>query len=511
MQDVRPALPAVERAKMPGMTATGRPAPIRIPPWPVLAIAGIAVVGLLIVAPAYGFHRDELYFVVAGRHPDWGYVDQPPLTPLLSAATIALLGTEPWALRILPALAVGACVVLAAMIAAEMGGSRRAQSLAALVLAVSGYLAAGHLASTTTYDVLAWAVLLWLATRILAGGDQRLWLAAGAAAGIGLQNKHLVLFLAGGLVVGLVVHRRDLLRTRWPWLGAAIALLIWAPNLAWQVVNGLPQLEMARSIGGDADEARAMLVPEILLLAGPLLFPVSIVGLWQLWRSPSLQPFRALATAFAAILAVVLVSGGKSYYVVGAIPPLMAAGAIAVDRWLGSSRVRATAFGGMAVASLAMIVLLTLPVLPAETLAKTPIPDIYGESAEQVGWPELVGTVESVVADLSPDLRDRAVILTVNYGELGALELLGRDLPPAYSGHNSSWSWGPPPDDHDVVVLVGQGRGGSAAGLVGRCLHEATIRNAAGMPNEEQGGAVAVCQGMPKPWSEIWPVIRHYD
>jgi 4-amino-4-deoxy-L-arabinose transferase-like glycosyltransferase len=477
-------------AQTPGPPTLG-PAALRLPPAPVFAVAAITVLGLLVLAPAYGFHRDELYFVVAGRHPDWGYVDQPPLTPLLSAAAVAVLGPEPWALRILPALAIGACVVLAAMIAADLGGSRRAQALAALVLA-------------------AWAVVLWLATRILAGGNPRLWLVVGIAAGIGLQNKHLVLFLAGGLVIGLLLHRRDLLRTRWPWLGAALALLIWAPNAAWQVANGLPQLEMARQIGSDAEDERAMVIVEILLLAGPLLFPVSIVGLWQLWRSPSLRPFRALATAFAAILAVVLLAGGKSYYVFGAVPPLMAAGAIVVDRWLGHSPIRATAFGAVTAVSLVLIALLTLPVLPAATLADTPIPDIYAENAEQVGWPELVAAVEGVVDAMPPDLRERAVILTDNYGELGALELLGEGLPPAYSGHNSAWSWGPPPDDRDVVVLVQPRGGSSATGRLGRCIREATIRNASGMPNEEQGASVAVCQGMPRPWSVIWPELRAY-
>jgi hypothetical protein len=189
----------------------------------------------------------------------------------------------------------------------------------------------------------------------------------------------------------------------------------------------------------------------------------------------------------------------------------MAAGAIAVDRWLGRSRVRATAFGGVTAASFVLIALLTLPVLPAATLAETSIPDIYGENAEQVGWPELVETVEGVVQGMSPELRERAVIFTVNYGELGALELLGENLPPAYSGHNSTWSWGPPPDDRDVVVLVGPWGAAKAAGLVGRCIREATITNAAGMPNEEQGASVAVCEGMPRPWSVIWPELRHFD
>ena len=259
----------------------------------------------------------------------------------------------------------------------------------------------------------------------------------GAITGVGLMNKHLVLFLVGGLFVGLVVHRRELLRSRWPWLGAILALLIWSPNLAWQAANGFPQLAMAGSIGADGLENRVMLLPELLLLAGPLLFPVSILGLWRLVRHPAVRPFRALGTAFLAIVAVVLVAGGKSYYAAGALPVLMAAGAIGVDGWLTGARWRLPVFGLATAGSLLLVALLTLPVLPAATLANTAIPDIYPENAEQVGWPELVAAVDATVDALPPDERDRAVILTANYGEQGALELLGDGLPPAYSGHNS--------------------------------------------------------------------------
>ena len=482
-------------------------------PYPARAVVGICLavlVGLLAVAAAYGFHRDELYFIVAGRHPALGYVDQPPLTPLLAAATVQLLGLEPWAIRILPALVVVACVALAPGMARDMGGSTRAQVIAALLVAASGFLAAGHLAATATFDVLTWYVVLALVNRILAGGDPRLWVAVGIVAGVGLLNKHLVVFLGFGLAVGLLVHRRDLVRTRWPWLALAIAVLIWAPNLAWQAANGFPQLDMARHIGSSEDN-RVKLVPELLLLAGPLLFPIGLAGLLALYRRPALHPFRLLATTFLAIFVVILAGGGKSYYVAGAWPPLMAAGAIVVDGWIARSRGRMAVVGTAAAASLVLVVLLVLPVLPASTLATTSIPDIYQENAEQVGWPELARTVEGVVAGLAPDQRAKAVILTGNYGEAGALELLGHDLPPVYSGHNSLWDLGPPPDDRTVVVLVGDWSPSWLHGAITGCRKAATIGNDAHMPNEEYGQAVSVCTSMPRPWSEAWPDFRHVD
>jgi 4-amino-4-deoxy-L-arabinose transferase-like glycosyltransferase len=180
----------------------------------VLLVAGLMVAGLLAVAGAYGFHGDEMYFVVAGQHPAFGYVDQPPLTPMLSAASVALLRVSPTAVRVLPALEMGLIVVLVALIARDLGGSRRAQVLAAIVTAVSGYLGAGHLDTTTEPDLLTWAIILWLLVRLLDRGDRRLWLAVGVTAGFGLENKDTLLFLGAGLAVGLVATRRwDVVRS----------------------------------------------------------------------------------------------------------------------------------------------------------------------------------------------------------------------------------------------------------------------------------------------------------
>jgi len=186
--------------------------------WPVLVVAGLMAALLLAVSGQYGFHPDETYYVVAGQHPAFGYVDQGPVTPLLSALSVALLGVSPTAVRVLPAIEMALVVVLVALMARDLGGSRRAQVLAAVTAAVSGYLAGGHIDSTSEPDLLAWAVILWLLVKLLAGGDRRLWLAVGVVAGIGLENKDTVLFLGAGLAAGLVLARRwDVVRSPFAW------------------------------------------------------------------------------------------------------------------------------------------------------------------------------------------------------------------------------------------------------------------------------------------------------
>jgi 4-amino-4-deoxy-L-arabinose transferase-like glycosyltransferase len=480
-------------------------------PWQVLLAAGLMFAGLMAVAGAYGFHGDEMYYVVAGQHPAFGYVDQPPLTPLLSAASVALFGVSPTAIRLLPALEMALVVLLVALIARDLGGSRRAQVLAAVTAALSGYLGAGHLDTTTEPDLLAWAIVLWLVVRLLSGADRRLWLAVGVVAGIALEDKDTILFLGAGLAVGLVLARRwEVIRSPWAWGAIGIALLIWLPNLVWEAANGWPQLTMAQAISQYASDNRSQIVPLLWLFSGPFLFPVSVAGLVWVLRAKEAKPWRAIAIAALVALALVVVSGGKAYYAIGTLPVFMAAGAIVLDRWLsrGHFRVKAGTYATAAVLSGALIAYLTLPILPLASFATSSLPTTVPDTANQVGWPEFVTTVEDVVAALPADQRAHAVILTNDYSEASPLVLLGSGLPPVYSGHNSFWSWGPPPADLTVVVHVGDWRPTDWSQFFVGCHDVAYVDNGLGIPNAEQGTAVSVCTGLKAPWTTLWPELR---
>jgi hypothetical protein len=477
----------------------------------VLLVAGLMFAGLVALSGSYGFHGDEMYFIVAGQHPAFGYVDQPPLTPLLSAASVALFGVSPTAVRLLPALEMALVVILVALIARDLGGSRRAQVLAAITAALSGYLGAGHLDTTTEPDLLAWAIVLWLLVRLLAGGDRRLWLAVGIVSGIALENKDTILFLGAGLAVGLVLARRwDVVRSPWAWAAIGIALVIWVPNLAWQATNGWPQITMARAISQYAADNRAQIVPLLWLFTGPLLFPVSAAGLLWVLRAKAAAPWRAIGIAALVGIALVVVSGGKAYYAIGAAPVFMAAGAILLDRWMarGHIRLKAGSFTTAAVLSGALIAYLTLPILPLASYATSSLPATVPDTANQVGWPRFVTTVENVVNGLPADQRAHAVILTNDYSEASPLELLGTGLPPVYSGHNSYRSWGPPPPDHTIVVHVGDWRPADWSQFFVGCHVVATIDNGLGIPNGEQGEDVSVCTGLRAPWTTLWPGLR---
>ncbi len=418
---------------------------------------------------------------------------------------------SPTAVRLLPALEMGLVVVLIALMARDLGGSRRAQILAAITAALSGYLAAGHLDTTSEPDLLVWAVILWLMVRLLAGGDRRLWLAVGVAAGIGLENKDTILFLGAGLAAGLLLARRwDVIRSPWAWAAVAIAVVLWVPNLAWQAANGWPQVTMASQIGGYAADNRAQVVPFLWLFTGPLLFVVTIAGWAWILVAKAAAPWRAIGIAAGVILVLVLTSGGKAYYGIGIVAPFMAAGGMLIDRWLdrGHRRLRVGTFIAAAALSGALLVLLTVPVLPPAAFAASSLPAADPILGEQIGWPEFVATVEGVVAGLPADQRAHAVILADDYSEASPLKLLGTGLPPVYSGHNAFWGWGPPPDDRTVVVHVGDWRPEDWSRFFVGCHDVTIIDNGFGIENGEQGKAISVCTGLRAPWTTIWPSLR---
>ena len=473
--------------------------------------AGLALL-LLATAGRYGYHRDELYFLRAGRELAFGYVDQPPLTPLLARAMDALAPGSLVALRLPSALAAGLVVFLTGLLAREFGAGRGGQLLAGGCMAVSGILLiVGHLLSTTTLDLLAWTALSWLLVRALRDGGP-VWLVTGAVAGIALQNKVQPAFLLAAVVLGvLAVGPRAALRSPWPWTGGLLAGVLWAPNLVWQAANGWPQFEVAEAIaagGSGTSEPWYLFLPFQLVLVSPLLVPVWMAGLWRLARDPAVRTWRSFAVAYGLLTVLFLLTGGKPYYLAGLYPVLLAAGAEPVLAWArrGAGRVRTGLLAAALVISLAIDATLGLPVVPVARLADTPIPDVNYDAGETVGWPAFAAAIQRVRDGLPAGAR--VAVVTGNYGEAGAVDRFAPDLAPAYSGHNSYWTWGPPPKDTDVVIAVGIPEQ-RLAQWFGRVEEAGRVDNGVGLDNDEQGTPVLTARDRRVPWSEIWPQLRH--
>ena len=498
------------------MSARGAPDAKDQPPalaWPSIGAVALAELVLLVATSGgYGFHRDELYFVEAGRHLGFGYPDQPPLTPLLGRLATALFGVSPPVLRLFPEVATAVTVVLGALVAREFGGRRVAQAIAAAAVAVSGAMYAGHLLSTETFDLLFWVALLWLLARLLRTGDERLWLAIGAVTGVALENKDLVLMLAAAVGVGAVVARRfDIFRSRWFVVGAAVAFALWLPNLIWQGLHDWPQLTMSRNISrADGAQNRVELLPFQFVLISPLLVPIWIAGFVWLARSPRARPWRLIAWAYPTLLVITFATGGRPYYPAGILLALAAAGAVVTEEWLRTPA-RRVLVAVTLVAAAALSALIFLPLVPARTLADTPIPSVNSDAMETIGRPRLARTVAGVFRSLSQAERRSAVVLTENYGEAGAVDHYGPrlGLPRAYSGHNGYGYWGAPPETRAPVIAVGFRDRSYLLRFFADVRLADSIDNGYGIDNDEQGAPVWVCRDLRAPWARLWPGLRH--
>ncbi len=472
----------------------------------VWALAGTVALLLLAVANRYGWHRDELYFLEAGKHLQWGYVDQPPFTPFVARVADELAPGNLVVLRLLPALATAASAVLGALVVRELGAGRSAQVAGAGVVAAGGFLlGVGHLLSTGTFDLTASLALIWLLCRLLRTGRGRLWLPFGAVAGAALLNKSLVVLLVGALLAGLVGDRRwDLLATPWLLAGGVLAAVLASPNLLWQARNGWPQLEMAEALSERlAAENRALLLPLQLLFFGPPLVGLLWFGARWLAGEGRGRRYRSLLLAWPVAVGVNLATGGRPYYV---LPLTLAVGLTGVVAW--EERGASMRSLGRLIAVGAVVSLpLALPVLPVSTAEVSAA--VNEAVAETVGWPELVDQLAGVVAELPLEEQADVVLLAGTYGEAGAIDRFGpsRGLPPAHSGHNGYGWFRQPTDDGATVVAVRH-----ALPELERwfedCEQVGTVDNGLDLDNEVQGAPIAVCRGLRGTWAEVWPEVR---
>lgn len=476
--------------------------------WPVVGCVSVATCAVLLAtADGYGYYRDELYFRLLADRPAWGYVDNGPATPLLARLGMAVFGDTVWALRVPCALLTAVTVVLVASLARELGGSARAQSLAAAGAAVSLFpLMIGHTLLTSTLDVPLTLLALLFAVRALRG-ERRWWLACGGVVGIALYNKMLILLIAFGVVVAmLLAGQRSTLRERFLWLGALLAVVIALPNLAYQIGNDWPQLDMAAGLAEETGTAnRIAFLPQQLLLIGPFLTPIWLIGLVGLLRDRRWRSVRALAVGYLVCAVLFLAVGGRPDYIVPLLLVLLAAGCV---RLVDARRHRAWPATALVLNGV-FAVIVALPILPLRVLADTPLASVDQLFADQIGWPELAAQVTEVYRGLLAGERAHAVVLTANYGEAGAVDRFSTGLA-VYSGHNQLYEYGPPPESATTVILVGI-PAAAAEQAFSDCRVAARVANAAAVTNEEAGKTIQVCRGPRASWAALWPQARHLN
>jgi hypothetical protein len=484
----------------------------------------------LYTAGHYGYFRDELYYLICGRHLAWGYVDQPPLIALIARVGVALFGSSLRAIRLLPAAAGAATILLAGQVARELGGRRFAQVLGALaVFAAPGFLGIDNLLTMNAFEPLFWTGCAWVIVRMIRTGDTRLWLAYGLLAGIGLENKHSMLFFGFATVVGLLlVPERRLMASRWLWLGGVLAFLIFLPNLMWEAARGFPTLVLLRHVaasGRNVSLSAAGFLAQQIFLMNPLALPVWLGGIvWCFGREG--KRYRVLAWIYLVILGCMLALNGRVYYLFPVYPMLFAAGGVALESWFAGRRQAwlRPAYVAALLGSGALLAPILLPVLPVETYLRYsgtlhlapprlemhkrgPLPQIY---ADMFGWPEMAATVARIYNSIPPGMRAVTVIFCNNYGEASAIDFFGEKLglPPAISPHQNFYVWGPGTATMNSVIAIGFSR---------RDLEKyftwvepaATLDSPYAMPYEN--GPIFYCRGPHTPFSQVWDKMKSWD
>ncbi len=493
------------------------------------AVPALALLFQLVTYAQYGYFRDELYYLANGEHLGFGYVEHPPMIGLIAAAVRATLGDSLFAIRFLPAVAAALTAWFAGAIAREFGGARFAQVVAGLATVLApAFLGIFGVFTMNAFDFLAWAALWWLAARALATGRDRLWLAFGVVAGIALENKISVLFLGFGVAVGLVVSRRwSVLRSRWLWLGAAAAGLLFLPYVLWEVAYGWPTIEFMRNA---IARKNVVLSPASYLAAQVVntlpALPVWVTGLAFLLFARAARPFRPLGWAYPGALAVMLTTNAKPEYLLPAYSVLFAAGAVAFERVPGHR------VGGLVRAAVVVFLVAagaaTAPyakgLLAEDTFVRYAqrlgVQSPGGERhslgrlpqhfADMHGWQQLTDDVARVYRSLPAGDRAKACVFAGNYGEAGAIDLFGprQGLPKAISGHNSYFLWGPRGCSGEVMIFVG-GTREELAEKFASVEAAATFRCTDCMPYEN-GKEIWIVRGLKAPIAEAWPGVKDY-
>lgn len=490
-----------------------------------LALAAIPFALHLAALNEYGFFRDELYFIVCGRHPAFGYVDQPPLIPLLAAASQSA-GESLWLIRIIPALFAVGAVLAACATARILGGGRGAQILAGLATG-SAPLLLGITAtlSTSAIEPLTWTLIGYGVLRAVLRAEPRWWIVAGLVAGIALEAKYTVAFFLVALVTALALAGpRSVFARGEFWLGTGITVAIAAPSLIWQALHGWPFLELLRA---GANGKNVALAPLPWLLQQALIYTpaYALIGVAGVIGLMAFAPTRFMGLSALALVATFMLLHAKDYYLAGLYPLLFAAGGVALERAIRSVAIR-TAYASIALAGALCFAPLALPLLPepalvayqrqlsgtlhialsdAEHHQRALLPQTF---ADMHGWRELADRVNVVERSLSPADRAQAAIFTQNYGEAGAIDVFGDGVLDVLCAHNNYFLWGPRGTPRVLIIVGGDKRDHER---VFRDVHQVElVRSTYAMPYENDL-PIFVARDPKADLGRLWPTLRHYD
>jgi len=503
--------------------------------WTLLGGLSFAVfVAHMLVSGRYGYFVDELYYIACSKHLAWGYVDQPPLIAVITWLERATLGDSLSALHFLPAVAAGLRVLLTGLLARELGARRFGMVLACgCVMVAPIYLGLDSLLTMNGFESLFWMGATLIAVNIFGGASGKLWLLFGVVCGVGLLNKHSMLFFGFAMFVGLLLTKeRKQFAAPWIWLGGLIALLVFLPNLLWEVNRHFPTIELLQNVqrsGRNTELGPAKFLLMQAVIFNPLAAPVWVVGLVELLRDREGRGWRVLGITYLVVMICMLALHGRMYYPAPAYGMLFAAGGVTFERWLAAVRsgrwlrpayLAMIVITGVLFAPFAYFPMLTVEQYiayakfwhyqppPIETHRLGPLPQIY---ADQFGWREMAQVVSDAYHKLPQEEQKSCAIFGQNYGQAGAIDFFGAHmgLPAALSAHQNYFYWGPHGYTGACMIVMADRlerlhRLFESVEFAGRVEHPLS------MPYEHFD--VYVCRG-PKfgTLEKIWPELKNWD
>ncbi len=493
-----------------------------------LGFAAAAFALHLAFANRYDVFRDELYFIVCGRHPAFGYVDQPPVVPLLAAAMYGL-GHQTWVLRLPVVLAAAALVLVTCAFVRLLDGGRGATVLAGAATAFAPmFLGLTATLNTTSFEPVCWTLAAYLIARRIILEERSAMLWCGAVIGITLEIKDSIPFWLIALAIGLLAtDARRILATRETALGVLIAIALVLPNVIWQATHGWTIVELLTNgaHGKNVVLAPLAFIANQIFVMNPLFAPIWIAGIIGPYTVRALRPAKPFAIAFVAIYAIMLALHAKDYYLAAAYPTAFALGAVALEHAIGNVALRTT-WAALGIALSLVAAPMALPILnPPVLLAYeralhltpqatekigegVPLPQTF---ADMLGWHDFVREVGAAWQRLPPEARAHTSILVNNYGEAAALDVYGAEyhLPPALSGHNQYYLWslrGQPATD----ILRVQNDLAKLRPYCAEMRPLGTTSSQYAMPYEN-GKGIAYCRGVHPPLATIWPKLKAYE
>jgi hypothetical protein len=442
---------------------------------PIIFLAIFNIFIHLLVIGNLGFHRDELLYFSLGQHPDFGFATVPPMIGWIAWLMQNIFGYSLFAVRLLPAILSGVLVILAAEIARELGGTSYSRILSGIGIIISGFvLRTFSLFMPVFIDVLFWSIIIYLFIRFINTSSDRYLILLGIVAGFSLLNKYLIGVLFISLVIVTAVgQNRKIFKSRSYWFGALGGLIVFLPNLIWQIVNGLPV------IGHLSELWRTQLthVDRVSFLLDQLIMPswasvLTIAGLLYLILNKNAEKFRFLGIASILVIAIIFVLRGKGYYTIGVFPFLIAAGAVSYEKGLKKRWKK--------IALPIVLILLTIPMLPIGLPVFKPaglvayfknielkygivigrrfedgsIHSLPQDYADMIGWEELASITNKAYQMIED--KKASFIYCENYGQAGAVTIIGKKygLPEAVCFNESFKYWIPTKFNPDITSLI---------------------------------------------------------